>query len=56
MNLLFGPYLRHFIIVFFDDILVYSTSFDEHLRHHETTFQVLLTNQFILKLSKCFFV
>jgi len=56
MNLIFGPYLRQFIIVFFDDILVYSNSIEDHLRHLETTFQVLMANQFVLKLSKCFFV
>ena len=38
MNMLFRPYLRQFIIVFFDDILVYSGSFEDHLRHLETTF------------------
>ena len=44
MNLLFGPYLRQFIIVFFDDILVYSSTFEDQLRHLDTTFQVLLAN------------
>lgn len=38
MNLLFGPYLWQFIIVFFDDILVYSGTMEDHLRHLETTF------------------
>lgn len=55
MNMIFWPYLHHFIIVFFDDILIYSASIDEDLKHFELTFQVLLANQFVLKLSKCFF-
>lgn len=55
MNMLFRLYLQQFIIIFFDDILIYSGSIEEHLRHLETTFQVLLENQFVLKLSKCFF-
>ena len=55
MNTLFGPFLRRFVIVFFDDILVYSASFQDHLQHLEQTFQVLLQNQFVLKLSKCSF-
>jgi len=55
MNMLFQPYLRRFIIIFFDDILICSTSMEEHLKHLELTFQVLLDNQFVLKLSKCFF-
>ena len=46
MNMIFRPYLRHFIIVFFDDILIYSSSPEEHLQHLVTTFQVLLDNQF----------
>ena len=33
MNTNFGPYLRNFIIVFFDDILVYSKTFSDHLEH-----------------------
>lgn len=55
MNTIFRPYLRQFVIVFFDDILIYSGSLDEHLSHLQTTFQVLLEHQFVLKFSKCFF-
>jgi len=55
MNVIFRPYLRHFIIIFFNDILIYITLFEAHLTHLETTFQVLLDNQFALKLSKCYF-
>lgn len=55
MNNIFRQHLRHFIIVFFDDILIYSNSFETHIQHLTTTFQVLLDNQFVLKLSKCFF-
>lgn len=32
MNEIFRPYLRRFILVFFDDILVYSKSWDDHLQ------------------------
>lgn len=38
MNNIFGPYLRKFIIVFFDDILIYSRTFQEHLSHLEQAF------------------
>jgi len=41
MNNLFMPYLRKFIIVFFDDILIYSTNLSDHLIHLEKTFQAL---------------
>ena len=55
MNMIFRPYLRDFIIVFFDDILIYSATMDDHLKHLKLTFKVLFENQFVLKLSKCFF-
>ena len=55
MNQNFRPFLWRFNVVFFDDILVYSASFQDHLQHLEQTFQVLLQNQFVLKLSKCSF-
>ena len=55
MNDIFQPYLRRFIIVFFDDILIYSQTLSEHLIHLEKAFETLLHNQFILKFSKCSF-
>lgn len=56
MNLLFEPYLHRFVIVFFDDILVYSRTLEDHHNHLETVFQCLLNHQFFLKQSKCTFV
>lgn len=55
MNMIFRPFLHRFIIVFFDDILIYSMTFEEHVTHVEQAFQVLLDNQFVLKFSKCSF-
>ena len=53
MNTTFQPYLCKFIIVFFDDILIYSKSFEDHLRHLDCALQVLKDGRFFLKLSKC---
>lgn len=55
MNSIFGPYLRKFILVFFDDILIYSKSLKEHMEHIELVLKVLKENQLCAKLSKCVF-
>ncbi|GJV78676.1 ty3-gypsy retrotransposon protein [Tanacetum coccineum] len=55
MNRLFSPYLRKFVIVFFDDILVYSTTLSSHLEHLECVFRCLQEHQFYVKRSKCVF-
>lgn len=46
MNLLFQPYLRRLGIVFFDDILVYSCTLEDHRSHLEIVFQCLVDNNF----------
>ncbi|KAD6796172.1 hypothetical protein E3N88_07068 [Mikania micrantha] len=55
MNDVFRPFLRKFVLVFFDDILVYSASWSTHLSHLRTVLQVLLDNHLVAKLSKCQF-
>jgi len=42
MNALLQPFLRKFTVVFFDDILVYSTTLDDHLHHLTLVFEALL--------------
>jgi hypothetical protein len=55
MNDLFRPYLRRFVLVFFDDILVYSRCLTDHLLHLKLVLELLAANQFMAKLSKCVF-
>ena len=55
MNQIFKPYLRKFVLVFFDDILVYSPFFDQHLDHLRATFEILRFNKLYIKRSKCAF-
>ncbi|KAK8918580.1 hypothetical protein KSP39_PZI021790 [Platanthera zijinensis] len=55
MNKLFQPQLRKSILVFFDDILVFSSSWEAHLAHLEATLGVLRAHRLFLKRSKCGF-
>uniref|UniRef100_A0A2N9J8Y4 Reverse transcriptase n=1 Tax=Fagus sylvatica TaxID=28930 RepID=A0A2N9J8Y4_FAGSY len=55
MNEVFKPYLRKFVLVFFDDILVYSQDLEQHVGHLEIVLQVLLQHMLFAKLSKCVF-
>ncbi|KAK1441653.1 hypothetical protein QVD17_07716 [Tagetes erecta] len=55
MNNLFRPYLRRFILVFFDDILIYSSNMEQHKFHLEQALKLLHDNRFFAKLSKCCF-
>lgn len=55
MNQIFKPYLHKYIIIFFDDILIYSATFNDHLLHLTTAFQVLQNGEFHLRLFKCCF-
>jgi hypothetical protein len=43
------------VLVFFDDILIYSKSWDYHMRHVDKVLQILKEQQLYAKPSKCFF-
>ena len=55
MNRVFGPYLDKFVIVFIDDILVYSSSKEEHAEHLRIVLQNLREHQLYAKFIKCQF-
>ena len=55
MNGVFRDYLDKFVIVFLDDILVYSKIKEEHEQHLIMVLQVLREHQLYAKLSKCSF-
>ena len=55
MNQVFKSFLRKFVLVFFDDILVYSKSLSDHINHLRTVLEILATNKLYAKRSKCMF-
>jgi hypothetical protein len=55
MNHVFRPFLHHFVLVFFDDILIYSKTWTEHLAHVDRVLHLLSQHQLFLKQSKCAF-
>ncbi|XP_075524554.1 uncharacterized protein LOC142556956 [Primulina tabacum] len=55
MNRVFKPYLNSFIIVFIDDILIYSKTRDLHREHLRIVLQQLRDNQLYATFKKCEF-
>ena len=54
MNSIFKPFLQKFVLVFFDDILIYRKSWEDHLQHVDKVLQ-LKKQQLYAKPSKYFF-
>jgi hypothetical protein len=55
MNHVFRPFLRNFVLVFFDDILIYIKTWTYHLSHMDRVLHLLSQHQLFLKQSKCAF-
>lgn len=55
MNRTLAPLLRHCALVFFDDILVYSRTWEDHLQHLQSVLHLLSTDRWQIKLTKCSF-
>lgn len=53
MNEIFRPFLRRFVLVFFDDILVYSRTAEEHETHLAMVLQTLADDQLFVNYKKC---
>jgi hypothetical protein len=52
MNSIFNPFLRKFVLVFFDDILIYNKYWEEHVQHVDKILQLLEEKQLYAKPSK----
>jgi hypothetical protein len=55
MNHVFYPFLYHFVLVFFDDILIYSKTWTTYLSHVDQVLHLLSQHQLFLKQYKCAF-
>jgi hypothetical protein len=55
MNDVLRTYLCRFVLVFFDDILIYITSWADHLRHLRVILNTLRQHRLFVKRSKCSF-
>ncbi|XP_019183954.1 PREDICTED: uncharacterized protein LOC109178857 [Ipomoea nil] len=55
MNFVFKSLIRKSVLVFFDDILVYSSSFEDHWRDLREVLGIMKDHQLLAKMSKCTF-
>ncbi|XP_068649085.1 uncharacterized mitochondrial protein AtMg00860-like [Aristolochia californica] len=55
MNEVFTDYLHKFVLVFFDDILIFSKSWPDHLQHLKKVFQLIRAHRLYLKRTKSTF-
>eukprot|EP00253_Pinus_taeda_P035941 PITA_35941 len=55
MNSMFHRFLDKFVLIFIDDILIYSRSHEEHKKHLRMVLQTLREHQLYAKFSKCDF-
>ena len=53
MNRIFRAQLRKYLLVFFDDILIYNKTWEEHLKHLDEVLSILEEHSLYAKMSKC---
>ena len=55
MNYVLQDYLGKFVLVYLDDIIIHSTTFEQHIDHVQQVFDALRNANLKIKLKKCFF-
>lgn len=53
MNFLLKPLIRKYVLVFFDDILIYSSTLESHWEHLREVLKLMKDHKLLAKLSKC---
>jgi hypothetical protein len=56
MNRCFKDYIGKFVVVYIDDIMVFSGHKEDHYKHLRMVFEILRNERLFCKLSKCSFV
>ena len=56
MNHIFKAFIGRFMVVYFDDILVFINNLDDHLRHLRDVFSILRTQKLYVNANKCHFL
>lgn len=52
----YRPFIAKFVVVYFDNILIYSKDENEHLNHLRDVLNVLKENQLFINMKKCTFM
>ena len=55
MNKIFHPYLDKFVVVYLDDVVIYSNTLKEHIEHSRKVFKIPRQNELYVKKEKCSF-
>src|SRR3954466_14247233 len=53
MNLIFQEYIEKFLMVYIDDTIIYSNTFEEHIQHLRLVLELIRENGLFLKPTKC---
>jgi hypothetical protein len=56
MNIVLRTYIGNFVVIYFDDILVFSDNREDHLQHLKIILDALRKHQLYANLNKCRFL